>query len=191
MVRYLARLANEKGYTPGDSKRLAQQVRELLQAKDAIGHLRISNRAVEFDLFAANPSQLENRKILLESKVAKMITLKTLDQPTVPRGKLDTLAEGIELFNEERYWECHEVLEQIWHPAKGTERDIIQGLILTAAALVHAQKDEKDVCFSMLKKAKTKLGSLERYEGISLDHVRANIETILGSRNPEPFRIGS
>jgi hypothetical protein len=190
LARYLARLANEKGYTPRDSRRLARQIRELLQDKDAIGNLRISTRAIEFDLFASNPSQLETRRILLESKVAKTLTLKLLDQLPPPRSKLDALHEGIGLFNEERYWECHEVLEQIWHPAKGTERDIIQGLILTAAALVHAQKEENDVCFSMLRRAKTKLDSLERYEGISLDHVRTSIETILESRNPAPFKVG-
>ncbi len=191
MERYLVRLANEKGHLPSDSRRLARQIRELLQAKDSIGHLRISTRAVEFDLFAAGSHELETRRTLLESKVAKILTLKHLDQPPTPRSKPDALHEGIELFNEERYWECHEVLEQIWHPAKGTERDIIQGMILTAAALVHAQKDENDVCLSMLKRAKAKLGSSEEYGGISLDHVRRNIETILQSRNPAPFKIGS
>ncbi len=191
MARYLVRLANEKGHLPSDSRRLARQIRELLQAKDSIGHLRISTRAVEFDLFAGGSHELETRRTLLESKVAKILTLKLLDQPPTPRVKPDALHEGIGLFNEERYWECHEVLEQIWHPAKGVERDIIQGLILTAAALVHAQKDENDVCFSMLKRAKAKLGSLGEYGGISLDHVRRNIETILQSRNPAPFKIGS
>ncbi len=175
---------------PGDSKRLARQIRELLQAKDAIGHLRISTRAIEFDLFATDSSQLETRRTLLESKLAKMLTLKLLDQPPTPRSKLDALHDGIGLFNQERYWECHEVLEQIWHPAKGTERDIIQGLILTAAALVHAQKDENDVCLSMLKRAKAKLGSCGKYEGISLDQVRRNIDAILESKRPAPFKIG-
>ncbi len=190
MARYLVRLANEKGYTPNDSRRLAKEIRELLQSREAIGHLRISTLAIEFDLFANSSGELENRRSLLEARIAKIVTLKPLDQPPTSKDKLDVLHEGIRLFNQERYWECHEVLEQVWHPAQGAERDIIQGLILTAAALVHAQKDENNVCLSMLKKAKAKLGSLETYEGISLGQVRRSIEAILESRNPAPFKLG-
>ena len=189
MARYLARLANDEGHTPRDTRRLATQIRELLGSEDSIGHLRVSSRAIEFDLFARDEKEIEARRSLLEKRVARLITIKPLDMPPVAREKLEVLAEGIQLFNQERFWECHEVLEQIWHPAKRAERSVIQGLILTAAALVHHQKAEDDVCLSMLKKARERLGSQQTYEGIELQLVRNNIERILESKRPGPFKI--
>ncbi len=187
MARYLVRLANDAGHSPRDTPRLATQIRELLGSKDSIGHLRVSSRAIEFDLFARDRKELETRTTLLKKKVARLITLKTLDVPPIARERLEVLREGVQLFNEERFWECHEVLEQIWRPAKGAERSIIQGLILTAAALVHCQKGEDDVCLSMLNKARERLSSQQAYEGIDLKRVRQNIEWIMKSRRPGPF----
>ena len=149
----------------------------------------MSSKAIEFDLFARDEKEVETRTGLLEKKVGRLITLKPLDVPPVPRERLEVFLEGIKLFNEERFWECHEVLEQIWHPAKGAEREIIQGLILTAAALVHHQKSEDDVCLRMLKKALERLGSRQAYEGIDLRRVRDSIERRLESKRPGPFKI--
>lgn len=189
MARYLVRLANEKGHTPPETGKVADSIRRLLGSKGSIGHLRISSKAIEFDLFASNPEDLSAKKAALEDSVAKVLTLKSLDVLPTPRDKLEVLREGISLFNEERFWECHEVLEQIWHPATGTERDVIQGLILTAAALVHHQRAENEVCLSMLKKAQKKLGTTKKYEGVDLERLRREIQKILDSKTPKPLRI--
>ncbi len=189
MARYLTRLASDRRHSPKDTRKLAMEIRELLGSKDSIGHLRASSRAIEFDLFARDEKELETRKRLLETKVGRIITLKPLDLPPVSRERLEVLREGIKLFNEERFWECHEVLEQIWHPAKGAERSLIQGLILTAAAFVHHQRGEDDVCLSMLEKARERLGSKQAYDGIDLQRVRDYIERMLESRRPVPFEI--
>ncbi len=189
MARYLVRLENRQKHAPKDASSLAKQIREILGSKEAIGHLRISSRAVEFDLFAENTQALDKSKAALEKEVAKIVTVKLLDKVPVPEDKLQILKEGISFFNEERFWECHEVLEQIWHPAEGEERDIIQGLILTAAAFVHAQRNRNDRCIAMLKKAKQKLGTRSSYQGINLDIVRKNIDAIIDSASPVPFQV--
>ena len=190
MARYLARIANKAGYDPRDARHIAKTIRDMFGAREAIGNLRVSSQAVEFDLFAKDAGELEARKSALDSRIGTMVTLKPLDQPPLPpRVKLEVLSEGIQLFNQERFWECHEVLEQIWHPSKGIERDIIQGLILTAAALVHAQKDENDISIRMLNKAMAKLGIQEAYNGINLGQVRMNIGRMLKSERPEAFEI--
>ncbi len=189
MARYLARLSNEKGHEPGETERVAETIREILGSKQSIGHLRIGSKAIEFDLFADDASDLEAKRIVLEKQVARVLTLKRLDLPPIPREKLEVLREGLDLFNEERFWECHEVLEQVWHPARGIERNIIQGLILTAAALVHHQKGESDVCLSMLGKALVRLGSVDQYHGIDLNHVRREVRQMVESRVPRPFTI--
>src|SRR5690349_20844952 len=147
-MRYLVRLANTKDYTPQNVKVIQSKIRELLGSADKIGNLRISTTAIEFDLFA-EPADLRKTKNLLEDKISKVITLRSIESRVSTKGEAESLREGIELFNQERFWESHEVLEDIWHPATGVERDIIQGLILTGAALVHYQKNENDVCISI------------------------------------------
>lgn len=50
--------------------------------------------------------------------------------------------EGIRLFNEGRYWDAHEVWEEIWAPLPkdSDERLFYQGLIQIAAALLHRER---------------------------------------------------
>ncbi len=190
MSRYLARIVNSTGYKPSDARNLAQKIRGILGSREAIGNLRVSSQAIEFDLFANDSQELESRRSILEKEIGEVATLKPLDQAsTQTYEKLDVLREGVQLFNEERFWEAHEVLERVWHPAKGVERDIIQGMILTAAALVHAQKDRNDTALNMLRKAREKLGTEGDYQGIDLNQVRQRIGDMLQARSPEPFKI--
>lgn len=48
---------------------------------------------------------------------------------------------GIELFNGEEYFECHEVLEDVWREQVDPERQLTQGIIQIAVALYHARRD--------------------------------------------------
>ncbi len=45
--------------------------------------------------------------------------------------------EGISLFNRRYYWECHEILEDLWMVERGDQKLFYQGLIQSAAALYH------------------------------------------------------
>jgi uncharacterized protein len=95
------------------------------------------------------------------------------------------------LFNQERYWEAHEVLEEIWHPATGVDRDVIQGLILTAAAFVHYQKNENDICLSILGRARGKLGVVDYFNDLDIRRLSANIEQALKNGIPTLLQIKS
>ncbi len=44
-----------------------------------------------------------------------------------------------ELFNERDFYECHEVLEDLWMETNGAERPFYQGLIQTATAFYHLE----------------------------------------------------
>ncbi|MBK6799558.1 MAG: DUF309 domain-containing protein [Acidobacteria bacterium] len=44
-------------------------------------------------------------------------------------GLPENYLKGIELFNAGRFYECHEVLEEIWLKAEGTEREFLHALI--------------------------------------------------------------
>ena len=62
-----------------------------------------------------------------------------------------------ELFNVEKFFEAHEVLEILWRETSGPERDFYQGLIQIAAAFVHVQKGTPEGGRKLLKKASAKL----------------------------------
>lgn len=49
----------------------------------------------------------------------------------------DQFREGIRLFNEEEFFECHDVLEELWAETDGPEKKMIQGLIQAAISLFH------------------------------------------------------
>ncbi|MFK7817226.1 MAG: DUF309 domain-containing protein [Planctomycetaceae bacterium] len=44
---------------------------------------------------------------------------------------------GIELFNEQEFFECHDELEEVWTETIGPEREFYQGLIHAAVCLFH------------------------------------------------------
>ena len=188
MMRYLVRLDNNQAYAPKDVRILQTKIRELLGSTDKIGNLRVSTTAIEFDLFA-DQSDLVRSKSLLEAKISKVVTLRSLESRTSTRPESEALREGIDLFNQERFWEAHEVLEEIWHPAIGVDRDTIQGLILTAAALVHYQKNEKSVCVSILGRAKEKLNKLDQFKGLDIKSLKVSIGQVLKDNTPMLLRI--
>ena len=77
-------------------------------------------------------------------------------------GKLDPHYTGFfELFNQQKYFEAHEVLEHIWLADKhGPNGAFFKGLIQLAGAFVHLQKNRPQPAASLFKLA---LGNLEKY----------------------------
>ncbi len=57
------------------------------------------------------------------------------------RDQSELIRRGVELFNKEQYFECHEVLEQAWLAAQGEEKLALQGLIQVAVAFHHLRRE--------------------------------------------------
>lgn len=55
------------------------------------------------------------------------------------QGDSDRIRDGLRLFNEERFFEAHEVLEDVRHRERGEPRTFLQGLIQVCAAYHHFQ----------------------------------------------------
>ncbi len=189
MARYLVRAANRESYTPKDVQRVANTIRNILGSRESASHFRVATNALEFNMFAENETELDDRKRLLAQTPFRIIDLRLLDTTPKVVDKDEALAEGVQLFNEERFWECHEALEQAWHPSEGIERDAIQSIILTAAAFVHHQKGEDEICISILRRARTKMTPAEAYEKIDLKTTRKNIDEILDSEKIRLFKL--
>jgi len=104
--------------------------------------------------------------------------------PTLYHDKEETIKESIQLFNQQRYWECHEALEQIWRrETNPIEKALQQGVILSASALVHAQKDEDAICIGMIPSALTRLNQWKEgsYYSLNVDLLKRSMEEILKS----------
>ena len=65
--------------------------------------------------------------------------------------------EGIELFNRREFFECHEVLEEIWTPAVQPERWFLQSLIHFAVAFYHHERKNKAGAGRQLRKGLRKI----------------------------------
>jgi len=144
---------------------------------------------LEFNLVAGNEAELEKRKRLLEEHGHQILSTKILDTPPVAIGKSEALNEGINLFNEERFWESHEVLEGIWRVSGGAEKEALQSLILTAAAFVHYQKGELDICLSVLKRALARMPLGSTPIPADFAKLRQNVDSILDSGRIRLFKL--
>jgi|BEDMetMinimDraft_2_1075160.scaffolds.fasta_scaffold00254_4 hypothetical protein len=55
------------------------------------------------------------------------------------------------LLNQQRFWECHEVLERKWRGLEGQRKDLVRALILLCASLIKYRKGEVGISDQLLK----------------------------------------
>ncbi len=61
--------------------------------------------------------------------------------------------KGLDLFNREFYYECHDVWEEVWAETKGKEKVFYQALIMVAVSLYHFGNDNLEGALSCYQKA--------------------------------------
>jgi predicted metal-dependent hydrolase len=86
--------------------------------------------------------------------------------------------EGIRLFNEQEFFECHEVLEELWSETLGEEKKFYQGLIQAAVALFHFGNENLGGARKLYESSRL---NLERYglfyQGLDLQKFHADMKT--------------
>jgi len=98
---------------------------------------------------------------------------------------------GVALFNQRRFFECHEVWEELWKPSTGEMRRLYQGLIQAAAALHHASRGNRAGALSVWSKAKVKLElSPSQHRGLSIVELCVDLKNYFESeRLDDPPRL--
>ncbi|MDQ3932190.1 MAG: DUF309 domain-containing protein [Actinomycetota bacterium] len=87
------------------------------------------------------------------------------------------LATAIELWNEERFFEAHEVLEDVWQAAPEEDRRFWQGIIQVAVGCVHHQRGNVHGTSALLHKAADKLADYpEVHHGVDVGQLRVFAE---------------
>ncbi|MDG6989190.1 MAG: DUF309 domain-containing protein [Nitrososphaerota archaeon] len=145
--------------------------------------------SLELDVFS--PTR-EDFDLFIEAvrPLADFEFTRDLSAPPEHKPEPELLSEARSLFNAERYWECHEVLEGIWRSKQGDEKRLLQGIILVCAAFVHHQKGEAEVAAGILRRAKPQVVyPFPRYGGFDLEALRANVETVLQTGRFSSFRV--
>jgi hypothetical protein len=187
MKRYMVHLQNTLPYTPKDATALLQRARKLVEPEASIRDARISKKYIEFDTSISEG--MEMKKII--TRLEAVAPLASYEQIIERHMEKDiAIRRAVQLFNDEKYWEAHEMLEYVWKDATGIEKEILNGIILIAAAFVHDEKDEQNVCISILQRARKKLDRASGiYHGIDTNRIAEMISEIINTRRVERFTI--
>ena len=146
--------------------------------------------SLEVDVFADGKADFQTLAAALEP-LGRIEFAKDLQetQPFLPKD--EAVKEAISLFDAERFWEAHEVLESLWRIAQGDEKRLLQGLILVCAALVHVQKDEPVVALGVARRALPQLmwGHSPDYYGIDVGALSSGLSRMVADGLVVPFKL--
>lgn len=192
MQRYFVHLQN-RDYTPKDATVLLLRARELAGAGQpdvVVRDSRVSSKYIEFDTSIPDSMEVNDLASRLEA-ISPVASVEHIVEKEMEKG--EAIERAKKLFNEEKYWGTHEALEAVWKATpRGPERDLVNGIILVAAALVHEQKDEHDICMAILRRAAKKLeegAAGGTYYGIDVDRLAATVARMLDTGRAERFTI--
>lgn len=65
----------------------------------------------------------------------------------------EALEQGVALWEQHRFFEAHECLEDVWHQAQVGDREFWKGVIQVAVGCVHHQRGNADGCVTLLRRA--------------------------------------
>lgn len=189
-LRFIILIEN-RGYRTDHRTKILNEVRAIVGNKCAtVGDVRIATNHIELDFFLDKDCKEGLNKFLDKiSKVGKTLSVNQLYTQEAPLGKYDIIRKGIELFNDERFWEAHEVLEEAWKMSIGEEKSIIKGLILVCAAFVHLQKGNVKSSRSTAARAFKALRDKGFYIGLNLDWIAERIKQVTDEGVYKPFKL--
>jgi uncharacterized protein len=88
--------------------------------------------------------------------------------------------KGVELFNNRHFFECHDVIEEIWMEWRGNDRTFFQGIIHIAVGFYHLDNENFRGSRSQFSKGIAKLERFQpAYYGIELENFLAQTSLCL------------
>ena len=187
-LRFLARFAPQN---KGSEESFLKIVRILAEnlGSSARNPKWTSYGALEIDVFAKGEADFQTLLAAVEP-MAKVEFTRNLDEVPKHLEEGQAIELAISYFNQERYWESHEILESVWRITKGDEKELLQGMILVDAAFAHVQKKEPDVAMGVLRRAVKQLEWKERYyHGVDIQAIREKARKIIDDGKFEISRI--
>jgi uncharacterized protein len=187
--RYLVYLDNKNNYLPTNSNSVLHSLHMLLQNYNnaVVRDIRISSYFIEIDVSTQENTSLSPNDLNFFEPInvlGSLIRLEELDEVTHFISKEDAVKSSVFLFNMERYWKSHEVLEGVWKGSEGQPKNLLNGLILIDAAYVHFQKGENAIFFSILNRSLEKFKVYPEYfYDINIKFLLKDISKIIRTKN--------
>lgn len=105
--------------------------------------------------------------------------MSVLPEPELAVDERAALTEGVRLFNDGFYFECHDVLEDLWSGLRGPSRDFFQGLIQVSVGYYHLGNGNRAGALSLFGRALQRLAPYpDGYCGFALDAERRELEAL-------------
>jgi len=84
--------------------------------------------------------------------------------------------EGLELFNRQEFYDCHDLIEDLWLQESSDKQPFLQGIIQAAVAFFHYQQGKWGAARTMMKQSIDKLATYPRlHGGIDLGKFRSEL----------------
>lgn len=174
------------GYSRVDAPQVLGRARALASSTVTVRDVRVAKSHIELDITVPDGGLSSTLEAL--KRVGDVIDARHIIEEEVP--KAEAIRQGISYFNQERFWECHESFEGVWKGCHEGEKDLVQGIILAAAGLVHYQKDEDAICISIFRRALQKLARCAgTYHTIDVALLRRRLEQMVQSGNISTFDL--
>lgn len=135
----------------------------------------------------------------MEKMVSRVLPLRPLLLPDQASRRMSPqypalYLEGLRLFNDEDFFESHEVLEELWTDTHDERRKFYQGLIQVAVALLHFGNGNLGGARKLYKTSSQYLAAYAPgYEGLDVAKLLADFEfcfrELLESRETYPADI--
>ncbi len=95
-------------------------------------------------------------------------------------GPPAALVHGVALFNQGDYWDCHEVLEDLWRDEPDPVRYLYQGVLLVGVGLHHLQRGNRHGAVTKLRAGAALLAPYEpSCQGVDVTALRRAASAVL------------
>lgn len=95
-----------------------------------------------------------------------------------PEERRRLLLHGLDLFNAARFFEAHEAWEEVWRSTTPEPKDLLQGLIQVAVAMVHHRdRGRSEVARRVLAKGRRRIEPWRPAAlGLDLEHLLGSVD---------------
>ncbi len=179
-MRMLA-FALNKGYTPRDRERLVEKLRKVMDVRN----MRIASSHIEIEVWNTDPDKVRSH---IENVVGEVVFVDHVDniEKRLETKDMDAAIKlYIQLFNEERFWEAHIVLESIWRRSRDPR---IQALIKLAASHVKIQENKPEYARRLAMESLEMMDPV-KLSCLDLKEVMGDIEVFV--ENLKPIKLKS
>ncbi|MEM8860165.1 MAG: DUF309 domain-containing protein, partial [Chloroflexota bacterium] len=152
------------------------------------------------DIARSRGAEIAVSQAVLLRDIRKIIQKKArhIDHEGIVAACQEPLSElaikGLELFNQGKYFDCHEELEHAWNADSGAAKELYRGILQVAVAYLQIERGNYNGAIKMLMRARQWLDPLPNVcRGIQVKKLRDDAEAVhariraLGSDNIREF----